>query len=198
VLLAFAATVFVTAWVARRSEGERELAASVAAGARGDVDEAIRHARTAAAARCPGCGASEAAYARLVTLAKEAEGRGDDARAVAAWRAVRAATLASLVLDHEPARRTQADAEIARVEHRLDLAAIAGGATPSPAATEERLKRTLSDDDTAPPVVFALFAIGAVLFAVGAHRTVQRGRASDVAAAAAGIGVAVAGALIFS
>src|SRR5690606_16604552 len=86
------------AWWMRAVEGERALADADAAIAAGDALEAIARARAAAEARCPGCGSPAAGYARLTTIARDAEARADDGTAFAAWRAVRAASLGSAVL----------------------------------------------------------------------------------------------------
>lgn len=118
--VALALVVVVTAALARVSSGHRAVEECDAALARQDDVEAIVFARAAAEARCPGCEAPELGYARLEAIAKDAEGRGDLATAVAAWRAVRAATLATAVLDRAPARRERADAAIARLEHRIE------------------------------------------------------------------------------
>src|SRR5687768_5031256 len=94
-----AVAVIVTAWIARASEGRRALAECDGALFRKDVVEAIVFARAAAEARCPLCSAPDLGYARLYAIAKEAETRGDDITAIAAWRAVRAATLGTAVFD---------------------------------------------------------------------------------------------------
>jgi hypothetical protein len=197
-IFAIAALVILvlgSAMTARRLEGDRALAASQAAVARSDFVEAIVQARVAAAAHCAFCPASELGYARLYAIAKDAESRADDRTAVAAWRAVRASTLATTVLDRESARRQRADQEIARLEHRIDLAAAAAGAAPSPAASEERLRAALAHDDTAPPTLYLVLAIAAALFLTGARRTLRRGAPQDIALAASGIALATAGAL---
>lgn len=191
--------VIVTAWIGRVSEGRRSVEVCDAAFARGDRVEAIVFARAAAEARCPWCSAPELGYARLYAIAKDAEGRGDDAIGVAAWRAVRAATLGSAIVDRSPARRERADAEIARLEHRIDAAAAAAGGTASPAATEERLRAALASSSVPSGTVFVFLALGGVLFLFGAVRF-ARARAfgpAELATSLAGAALATIGALLF-
>jgi hypothetical protein len=195
--------IVIVAWISRSSEGKKSLDACDAAVKRGDRIEAIVFARAAAESRCPLCSSSETGYQRLQTIAKEAEGRGEDTTAVAAWRAVRAASLSSVVIDTQTARRTHADEEIARLEHRIDLAAAAGGgSTTSPAASEERLRVALQASSVPGTMVFLMLTAGGVLFFVAAYRFVRR-RSSmnlvlpDVITAVIGIGVALAGLLLF-
>jgi hypothetical protein len=188
--VALALVVVVTAWVTRVSEGRLSLSSCDAARQRGDHVEAIVFARAAAQARCPWCEAPELGYGRLYAIAKEAETRGDDATAVAAWRAVRSATLSTGVLDGTSSRRERADAEIARFEHRIDAAAAAAaGGAPSPAATEEKLRAALAPSPLPSPAVFALLAIGGVVFLVGAVRFV-RSRSGSFATSELGIALA--------
>lgn len=196
-LAGVALAVVVTAWVMRVHEGRKSLAACDAAIARGDRVEAIVFGRSAAEARCPGCAAPELGVARLQAIAKESEGRGDDATAVAAWRAVRAATLGSVVFDSASPRRERADAEIARLEHRIDLVAAAAGGNPSPAATEERLRAALAVSTVPSTIVFVFLSIGGALFLFGALRFVRakRLRVIELGWSAVGGGVAALGLL---
>jgi hypothetical protein len=198
-VVAVALVVIVTAWITRASEGRRALDASDSAMARGDRVEAIVLARAAAEARCPLCGAPELGYARLYAIAKDAEMRGDDASAVAAWRAVRAATLGTTLLDPAPARRERADMEIARLEHRIDAAAAAAGGALSPAASEERLRAALTSSSVPSGMVFVLLTLGGALFLAGVLRFV-RSRAfavPDLALTAAGGTIAAVAVLLF-
>lgn len=197
-VLGILAAILVTAWISRVSEGRRALEACDSAVKRGDRVEAIVHARVAAAARCPGCSSSELGFDRLASIAKESERGGDDVTAVAAWRAARAATLAATFAD-EP-RRSRIDAEVARLEHRVDLAAAAAtGGAPTPAASEERLRLALSETHSPTSAVFLLLAAGGVVFAVFAIRFVRAAKPSLLEALPAllGLGVAIAGALLF-
>jgi hypothetical protein len=196
---ALALAVIVTAWIARASEGRRALAECDGALFRKDVVEAIVLARAAAEARCPFCSAPDLGYARLYSIAKDAETRGDDVTAIAAWRAVRAAALGTTVFDTASARRERADVEIARLGHRIDAAAAAAGNMASPAASEERLRAAQAAHAVPNGATFALLAIGGVLFLVSAVRfAAARGvRTADLAGAIAGAVVAACGVLLF-
>jgi len=158
------AVVFIVAWVGRVRDGRRALADADAAIAHGNVFDAIVAASAAAEARCPGFCVSEEGFARLETIAKEAETRADDATAFAAWRAVRAACLASEIFSTHTARRTHADAEIARLGHRLDVAAVAKGHAPTEAASEERLRAVLDESDVPAGTTYALIGLGGIAF----------------------------------
>jgi hypothetical protein len=196
---ALALVVFLTAWISRVREGKRALAACDEALVRADRVEAIVFARAAAEARCPTCASAELGYARLYAIAKDAEARGDDAEAVAAWRAVRAAALGSVVIDRAPARRERADVEIARLEHKIDVAAAAAGGTPSPAATEERLRAALAASSVPSSAVFAFLTLGGALFFAGAARFARAKAFSydELAIAAIGVALAAVGVLLF-
>jgi hypothetical protein len=196
--LAIALVVLGIAWAGRAAEGRRALVESDSALARGDLVEAILAARTAAEARCPGCGAPAAGYARLESIARAAEAKGDDRTAFASLRAARAAAVAT----RDDDAKARADHELARVGHRLDVMAVAGGATPTAAASEERLRATFAWRETPSAATVALLAAGAVLLLAGAARGVRRGGAGgrrwpELAVAAAGAALAALGLLAF-
>lgn len=195
-----AVVVLAIAWIGRVNEGRRAIAECDAAALRADWPEAIMAARAAAEARCPASCSSELGYARLYAIAKDAESRADDATAFAAWRAVRAATLATAVLDVHAPRRERAEAELARLGHRLDAAAAAAGAPSSPAASEERLKAALAANGVPGGATHLLLALGGALFLVGAARFAaakDRRARTDLALAAAGAALAAASVLLF-
>jgi hypothetical protein len=195
---ALAVAMLATAWIGRIREGHRALADCDSALLRGDAVEAILFARAAAQARCPLCESPDLGYARLYAIAKEAEGRGDNATAIAAWRAVRTATITASVLDASPPRRERADVEIARLGHRIDAAAAAAGGTPTPAATEEHLRSALATSSVPSGATFVLLAFGGVAFFFGAARfAFRRGARADLATAAAGAALAASGVLLF-
>lgn len=200
VVVLIALVTLGVAWAGRAADGRRALADADAALARGDTMDAILAARSAAEARCPGCSAPDEGFARLEKIAKDAEARGDDTTAFAAWRAARAALLATAVASSTSARRAHADAEVARFAHRLDAAAVAAGATPTPAAKEDRLRATLAETDVPGGATFALVGLGGIVFLVAAARFVaakaERSR-TDLGLAAAGVVLAAAGALLF-
>ena len=195
-----AAAVLAMAWRGRAAEGQRALALADAALSRGDTSEALLSARIAAEARCPGCAAPDQGFARLEKIAKDAEARGDDTTAFAAWRATRSALLATSVTRTASARRTHADNEIARFAHRLDAAAVAAGAPPTAAATEERVRGALATHDVPGGATFAVVGLGGLVFLAAAARFAtargERGR-GELGLAAAGAALAAAGALLF-
>ncbi|HEY8079071.1 MAG TPA: hypothetical protein VIF62_33290 [Labilithrix sp.] len=190
-----ALVVIAVAWGARVFEGHRALADANAALVRGDLVEAVLAAREAAEARCPSCGSPDAAYAKLVSIADDAERRGDDATAFSAWRAVRAAALATSRDDE----RTRADAELARLGHRMDITATVAGARPTPAAAEDRLRSALAASDVPRTTTYVVLAAGAAIFLWGAFRfaLARAARRADAAVAAAGVALACAGLLLF-
>ena len=189
------------AWSGRSSEGRRALAECDAALARGDTMDAIFSARVAAEARCPTCTAPQEGLGKLERIAKDAEARGDDATAFAAWNGVRAALLATASFGTTSERRTHAELEVARFAHRIDAAAVASGASPTPAAAEDRLRAALAASEIPGGPAFALVGLGGVVFLIAAGRLVMgrksaRGR-TDLALGAAGAILAVSGALLF-
>ena len=189
------------AWSGRSSEGRRALVECEAALARGDTMDAILAARVAAGARCPTCSAPEEGLAKLERIARDAEARGDDATAFAAWSGARAALLATASFGTTSDRRTHAELEVARFAHRIDAAAVASGASPTPAAAEDRLRAALAASEIPGGPAYALVGLGGVVFLIAAGRFAMgrkaaRGRA-DLALAAVGAALAVAGALLF-
>lgn len=200
-----ALVVFVTGWVARSGEGQRAIRDCDAAIARADYAEAIVQARTAADARCPLCAAPETGYARLLGIAKDGETRADVATALAAWRAVRAATLSTSVIETRSDRRDHADSEIARLGHRVAALAAAESGAPVPAAADEtRLRSALREDDGPGGIVFAIVGLGGALFLVAAlriggvvSRSAKPTPSTNLALGAIGILLAAAGAFLF-
>ena len=76
-------------------DGRQALAAGDAAMLRQDTTEALVQWRRAARWYAPGAPHVEAAYRRMEELARAAEGRGDEALALEAWRGVRSSSLAT-------------------------------------------------------------------------------------------------------
>lgn len=202
VALAVAVLIAVAvAWAGRVSEGRRAIVDADSALERADLPEAIHAARIACEARCPGCAAPDEGFARLERIARDAEARGDDTTAFAAWRAARAALLATAVTTSSSTRRARADAEIARFAHRLDAAAVAAGATPTPAASEDRVRAALAESGMPGAATFALVGLGGLVFLVAGARFAAsaktRRSAADLGFAGLGIAVAALGALLF-
>lgn len=191
--------VFGVAWAARAAEGRKALLDADTALARGDHFDAIMAARAAAEAQCPMCSAPAEGFARLERIARDAEGRGDDAIAFAAWGAVRAALLATAGASTTSEQRTKAETEIARFGRRIDAAAVVAGAPPTAAAADDKLRAALAEHDVPAGATFATIAVGSVIFFWAAVRFVvaREARKADLVAAAAGIAVAIAGAAVF-
>jgi hypothetical protein len=181
------------AWVARAEEGRSALADADAALASGETALAIFHARAAAEARCPGCSAPAEGYERLAQIARDAEARADDETALSAWRAVRAASLASAVLGQATRERTRADEELARLGARVARSAAAAGGPSSPAASELRLRETLAVTPNPSGTTYGLVGGGFALFLVGAVRFSRRVGRRVVDLAIVGVGSALAG-----
>jgi hypothetical protein len=96
--------------------GEAELAASERAFDAGQVELALQHARQAAAAYVPGAQHVDAAYGRLVAIARGAELARDPELARLAWSAVRGAAWESHhVWQPRAAELREADAQLARL-----------------------------------------------------------------------------------
>ena len=197
--LVLALVVLVAAWISRSSEGRHALAESSSALVRGDRIDAIVHARAAAEARCPLCDAPESGYAKLYAIARESESKADEGTALAAWQAVRVASLTATWLDANESRRQRADGEIARLQHRVDALNAAAGGTSSPAASEEKLREVLAPNPLPPISLFFVVGAGAILLAFGAIRSIRADvlRTQDIALAVAGGVVAVVGVVAF-
>ena len=118
VLLALGVLVAVGGLLTARvlREGERELRTAEALASTGKLDEAVVHARRSASWYAPGAPHVAPAYAKLAAIAQTAEGRGNPATALAAWRAVREAALSSrwVVVPHRD-ELAVANASIARL-----------------------------------------------------------------------------------
>lgn len=133
-------------------QGEAELKTSDAAFDRGDLPEAVLHARRAAISYAPGAPHVAAAFARLRAIALGAEATGDVAMARRAWGAMRGAALETR---HPFASR---DEELARADE--NLARLSATASSGRQAAAKLLAR-----DDAPRAVWVLvLGFGFVLF----------------------------------
>lgn len=192
-----ALAVLLVAWFGSARDGKKALADADAAMIRGDRVDAIVFARAAAEARCPWCSAPESGYAKLYAIAREAESKADDQTAIAAWRAVRVASLSATWFEASEPRRARADAEIARLGHRIDVMNAAAGENASPSANEEKMKAVLAPNPLPSTWVFAVLSVGGLLLLVGAIRSVRALGAANLAIAATGAVVAVVGVVAF-
>ncbi len=100
-------------------QGERELRSAEALAATGKLREAVVHARQAAMWFVPGAPHVPAAYAKLVSIARLAEGRGDPDTALFAWHAVRTSALSTrwVFIPHDD-ELAIANASIARLSSK--------------------------------------------------------------------------------
>jgi hypothetical protein len=164
--------VLATGTVREIVVGERAIEDCDAAIEKSDPVAAIDAARTAAEALVPGSPYPERGYRRLETIAHDAEMRGDDAVASAAWRAMRTAALATEAVGASSAARLDvANQGLARVGARARVP-DAPDVPSDPRPSEEFLLAMLRSDAPPGPGVFVLLAAGAVLFFAGAGRLV--------------------------
>jgi hypothetical protein len=130
--------------------GREEDAAAEAAASRSDWIEAVAHARAAAEATAPWSPWPDRGARRLESLARDAEGRGDDTTALLAWGALRSAAIATRGLGHDASDwRAAAEHGIARVASaRADVPPSDGGGA-DPLATALRRRDLPSDGSIA-------------------------------------------------
>lgn len=145
--------------------GSRAVLDCDAALERDDQRAAIGHARAAAEAVLPGSPYPRRGYERLDRIATQAENRGDDATAMAAWRAMRAAATETRGLGVGSAEwRARADEGVAR-------AAAREAPAPDPAVVSELLGR---EDAPSNAMLFALGGLFAGALIYGTWRTRPR------------------------
>jgi hypothetical protein len=147
-------------------QGELELRSADALAASGNLEEAVVHARKSASFFAPGAPHVPAAYARLIAVARLAEGRGDTQTALFAWQAVRTSALSTrwVVVPHKD-ELAVANASIARLSAKQP--ALHGSATQDPAEVQQKLHMLLArQDQPRMPWVFTLLA-GFLALSVG-------------------------------
>jgi hypothetical protein len=133
------------------SESDRALAA-------GDTNSAIAWARDAAMSVAPLSSYPEQGYARLATIGKKAEARGDFDQAVFAWRATIAAIRATDSESSQVARGDEAKQSLIRLAGRV----CEGGQTRSPAACSATAEAALAGSDLPTIPTFSWLALGAI------------------------------------
>ena len=158
--IALAALVVVAAVAVLTSRelaaGESEVDAADAAATRSDWGETIVHARAAAEALVPGSPWPERGWTRLEAVGHDAEARGDDATAMLAYGAMRAAALATRAPGAGSDRwRAKAEEGLARV---ASSQADAGG----PHATADSMLDALRASEPPPTWTLTLLASAGV------------------------------------
>jgi hypothetical protein len=170
-------------------ESRRELAVAEALHRQGRVDEAVEHWRRAARWYAPGNPAVTASLHALAAVGTTAEATGKVSRALAAWRAVRSAILAtrSLYVPH-PQELAEANEHIARLmaqeqqkEPLADGGAKAAGAGgPRPFEELRAWHLALLQRSDAPEALCAVFALlGCATWVGGALLFIFRGVGPD-------------------
>jgi hypothetical protein len=156
--------VLATAAVHELRAGARAIAASDAASTHGDSRAAIDAAHDAAEAAMPGSPYPEQGYARLAAIARAAEMQRDDATATAAWRATRAAALATNSMGSSSlaaAHLAEANDALAAIAWRTRTGAARTG---DPDEYQRAIVVPLAFDDRPSSVTFLLLGVGAVVF----------------------------------
>lgn len=145
--------------------GRAALARADAAFDRGDLEESVREARRAASLRMPGGAHVDAAYTRLLVIARGAEAVGRTDLSIAAWDATRAAALESETPWGDPRPELErANQNLARLRAHVATAERAPART---APLERELLRSLERPARPSGAQTALVALGFVLALVG-------------------------------
>ncbi len=157
-------------------DGNREMQLSDRAFNRGDLGQAIDHARRAAVLYAPGAPHVAEAYARLEAIALGAEAGGQAETARTAWQAVRGAALETRHV-WIPER-----AELARANQNLARLQAASSGAASGTAQQQIDKRALAElqRDTAPAAMWVvLLSLGFLLALGGLTLVALRGVTRD-------------------
>ncbi len=175
-LAALLGTAEARAW----SAGAAAVGESDAALVRGDARMAIAYARTAAEAAVPFSPYPREGYARLESIARNAEKKGDLDVAGFAWRAMRSAATATRPASAAIGRVAEADDGILSVARRSLASGVA-----LRGADESVLRDELATDETPSPWAAFLVTFGALALAAGLAARARgiRARAGTRAAA---------------
>ncbi len=175
-LLALGSIAFVvlTGGAHELTVGARAMRESDEAFAKGDLPTAIIQAHAAAEAMVPTSPYPARGYARLDAIARDAESRGDDTTAGAAWRAMRSAAKATRTSEPWIERANQGISRTgAHAARSPDDAARCVGSTSAicdQGAIEKRIGDALAEDDTPNALTFVLLGSGSIVFFFGAAR----------------------------
>jgi hypothetical protein len=152
--------VTAIAMVREASIGRSEMEAADRAAASADWMDAIAHARAAAEAVAPGSPWPDRARARLNSLGRDAEARGDETTALLAYGALRTAAIATRGPGSGSTPwREQADEGLARV-------AAANRDPSTPHTTAGAMRDALRGDERLPPAPAQLALLGAGFLSV--------------------------------
>jgi hypothetical protein len=159
-LLALLGVAGARAW----SAGTVAMEESNLALARGDLKHAITGARAAAEAAVPFSPYPDEGYARLASIARAAEQKGDPDLASFAWRAMRSAATATLPATAAQGRVAEANDGILRLAH-APLATSAATGLATRGADESVVRGELASDETPSPSLPLLSACAALAVA---------------------------------
>ncbi len=160
------------------SDARSELAAGRAALAAGDDDGGVRKLRRAAHLYLPLSPYTRDAYDALEAYARGAELRGQNDRALAAWRAIRSSALATrwLVVPYSD-RLARANLRIARLMAMLPPPPVDREATQ--AQREERHLALLQEDRAPDPAWVVLMGVGFAMWMGAVAWAARRGWDDD-------------------
>lgn len=175
------ALIVLAGGVHELSVGARAMRESDEAFAQGDLPTAIMRAHAAAEAMVPTSPYPARGYARLDSIAREAESRGDDVIAASAWRAMRSAAKATRTTEPWLERANQGISRSGAHSGRSpeDASRCVGSTSAScdPSAMEKRIGEALTEDDTPGTLSFFLLGSASILFVFGvAHLLARRTR----------------------
>jgi hypothetical protein len=175
--------------------GSQALADCDAASKRGDLATATARARDAAEAAVPGSPYPREGYRRLEAIARAAEGRRDERRAIAAWGAMRAAATATSapLLATDP-WLALADDGLIRVGAQTQLQAPG-----EVHASTDALRTALAHEDAPSVALLALLGVGCVALFAGLSRLLVAARDfSSLKREKIALATAMAGGLLYA
>lgn len=193
VVLATVAVFFFAALHETRS-GARAMLSSDAAITAKNADLAIAEAFDAATHVAPFSPYAEQGYARMQSIAEDAETRGDDELAETAWRAIRAACVSTRnPFSSDGARQKRAETALARIDARR-LLVLAARSPGFQRLGEAQLAKVHGRDPTPATATFAALGLGASLASFAAVMLARSGFAFRGRTSIALAGLAAAGA----
>jgi hypothetical protein len=141
--------------------GREEVAAADESARTADWAEAIVHARAAAQALALGSPWPDLGFARMQSLGRDAEARGDQRTALLAYGAMRTAALSTRAFGSHAARwRLEAEESLGRVAARRDAPALLP-------ASADAMRSALAAEDSPSLPRRALLGAGALVMLLG-------------------------------